>query len=71
MFHDRSVNKKTDRIHEKALRIAYKDRCSSYEDLLRETESVTVNQRNLKLIAIEIYKTQNNHNPSFMKHFFL
>ena len=57
MFHDRSVNKKISRIHEKALRIAYKDSCSSYEDMLRKSESVTIHQRNLKLLAMEIYKT--------------
>ena len=71
MFHDRSVNKNIDRIHERAPRIAYKDSYSSYEDLLRKTESVTIHQRNLELLAIEIYKTQNNHNPSFMKQIFV
>ena len=33
MFHDRSVNKKINKIHERALRIAYKDSCSNFEEL--------------------------------------
>ena len=71
MFHDRSVNKKINRIHERTLRIAYKESYSSYEDVMRKTESMTFHQRNLKLLAIEIYKTQNNHNPSLTKQIFI
>ena len=71
MFHDRSVNKKINRIHERSLRIAYKVSYSSFEDLLKKTESVIIHQRNLRLLAIEIYKAQNNHNPSFMKQIFV
>ena len=31
MFHDRSVNKKLNKIYERALRIVYKDSCSYFE----------------------------------------
>ena len=34
MFHDRRVNVKINHIHERALRIAYQDRTSSFEELL-------------------------------------
>ena len=34
MFHARSVNKKINKIHERALKIAYKDSCSNFEELL-------------------------------------
>ena len=34
MFHDRSVDKKIYKIHEIALRIAYKDSCSNFEEVL-------------------------------------
>ena len=42
MFHDRSVNKKINKIHEGALRITYKDSCSSFKDLLKKAESVSI-----------------------------
>jgi len=71
MFHDRSVNKKINKIHERALRIAYKNSCTSFEDLLEKAESVSIHQRNLKLLATEIFKTQSNLNPSFMKQIFV
>ena len=67
MFHDRSVNKKISKIQERALRIAYKDGCSSFQDLLRKAESVSIHQRSIKLLATKVFKTQSNLNPSFMK----
>ena len=71
MFHDRSVNKKINKIHERALRIAYKDSSTSFEDLLKKEESVSIHQRNLKLLATEIFKIQNNLNPCFVKLIFV
>ena len=71
MFHDRSVHKKINNIHDRAIRIAYKDGCPSFEDLLKKAELVSMHQRNLTLLATEIIKTQSNLNPSFMKQIFL
>ena len=65
-FHDRSVSKKVNKIHKRALRISYKDSCTSFEDLLEKAESVSIHQRNLKSLANEIFKTQSNLNPNFM-----
>ena len=48
MFHDRSVNKKINKIQERALRIAYKDGCSSLEVI---TSSVSIHQRNVYFIS--------------------
>ena len=68
MFQDRSVNKKINKIHERALRIACKDSCSNFEELLTKANSVTIHHKNLQLLATEIFKTQRNLNPSFMNH---
>ena len=70
MFHDRSVNKKINKIHERALRISYKDSCSNFEELLLKTNTVSIHNKNLQLLAIENFKTQKNLNPSFMNKFF-
>ena len=67
MFHDMSVNEKINKIHERALRIAYKDSCPSFEDLLKKAKSASIHQTNLKVHATEFFKTQSNLNPSFMK----
>ena len=54
------------RIHERALRIVYKDNLSSFESLLEKSGSVNVHYRNLQLLAIEIYKALNNISSSLM-----
>ena len=65
MFHERNLNNKINRIHERALRIAYKDNASSFENLLIMDNSVTVHQRNLQLLKIEIYKTKQLYETNF------
>ena len=59
---DNRINK----IHERALRIAFKDTSLKFEDLSMKVASVTVHQRNLQLLITEIYKTKHDLNPKFM-----
>ena len=47
-----SLNKKNNRIHERALRVVYDDYSSSLEDLLNKEKSVRIHQRNLRQLAI-------------------
>ena len=71
MFHDRNVNNKLNNIHERALRIAFKDTSSKFEDLLMKTASVTISQRNPQLLSTEIYKTTCDLSPKFMGEIFV
>ena len=71
MFHDRNVDNKTNKIHERALRIAFKDTSSNFEELLTKAASVTIHQRNLQLLTAEIYKTKHDLNPKFMGEIFV
>ena len=61
MFHSRHLNNKINRIHERALRIAYKDYKSSFNTLL--DKSVNIHAKNLKTLMIEVFKTRENINP--------
>ena len=70
MFHDRKSYNKINKIHERALRIIDKDSTSNFEGLLSKIISVSVNQRNLQLLLIEIHEAINNLNPSFMAEVF-
>ena len=56
MFHSRKMNNKINRLHERALRIAYKDFCSSFATLLEKDRSVTIHEKNLQLLMTEIFK---------------
>ena len=68
MFHDRATNSKLNRIHARALRLVCKDSESELEKLKKKYG--TIHQHNLQLLMIEIFKTKNNLNPTFMKNIF-
>ena len=54
MFHNRNLNNKINRIHERALRIVYRDKTSNFTELLQEDNAVNVNQRNSQVLATEV-----------------
>ena len=66
MFHSRKLNNRINRIHERALRIVYRDEVSSFEKLLTMDESFTVHERNIQALAIELYKAANHLSPKIM-----
>ena len=66
MFCSRKLNNKINRLHERALRIAYADYVSSFEELLIKDGSVTIHQRNLKVLATEMYKIAHGISPKVM-----
>ena len=66
MFHGRIVNKKINHLHERALRIVYKDYISSFEDLLKRDKSVTIHHRNIQSLAIELFKVKQNLSNSLL-----
>ena len=67
MFHNRTLNKKINRIHEKALRIVYNDGFSLFSELLCQDESVSMHHRNLRSLAIELYKIKREDAPEIMR----
>ena len=67
MFHDRILNAKVNKIHERALRIVYKDTHANYEALFKLDNAESVHQRNQQYVMTEVYKTKNRLNPSFMR----
>ena len=70
MFHGRILNNKINRLHERALRLVYKDNFLTFEQLLSIDNSFTVHHRNVQNLAIELYKVQNDLSPNFMKSIF-
>ena len=71
MFCDRTLNNKINRIHERALRITYKDMGSDFDIMLLRDNAVPIHIRNLQLLMIEVYKTKWELNPTFMKEIFI
>ena len=66
MFCGRTLNRRINRLHERALRIAYEDYESSFEELLIKDDSVTIHQRNLRVLAVKMYKLSHKLSPEFM-----
>ena len=60
MFHSRKLNKRINKLQERSLRIIYGDDTSSFEEVLIKDESVTIHNRNIQALALEMYKVKNN-----------
>ena len=60
MFHNRTMNNKINRLHERALRIVYKNDSLTFQELLDLDNSVSIHHKNIQKVAIEMYKVKNN-----------
>ena len=56
MFHNRSLNHKINKLHERCLCVIYNDSHSSYNELLNLDNSVSIHHRNLQIIATEMFR---------------
>ena len=70
MFLGRTLNNRINNIHERALRLNYKDNQSSFKELLEKDHSVTVHHKNLQALVTEIFKVKNDLAPDIMKDVF-
>ena len=70
MFHSRKLNNKINRLHERCLRITYHDSLSTFEELLRKDNSVSIHNRNLRALAIEMFKVYTKQGPAILQDVF-
>ena len=71
MFHSRKVNSRVNKLHERALRIMYQDYASSFTELFEKDNSIIIHNRNIQLLATELFKVKNGLSPSFMNEIFV
>ena len=57
------MNNKINRLHERALRLVYKDECLPFQELLDKDGAVTIHHRNLQKLAFEMYKAKHKMSP--------
>ena len=67
MFHSRELNIKINRLHKRALRIVYQDNDLSFEELLQKDNSVSIHNRNIQLVAIEMFNVRNDLSPDIVR----
>ena len=70
MNHNKSINKKINNLHERALRLIYCDHSSDFQELLQRDNSVTIHQKNIQALAIMMYKVVSNIAPSIVSELF-
>ena len=70
MFCSRKMNRRINALHERVLRIVYNDYVSSFDELLKIDKSLTIHQRNIHKVAIEMFKVKNGICPEFIKDLF-
>ena len=70
MCHSRSNHSKINKLHERGLHIIYSDKTSPFEARLEKDDSVSIHNRNIRLLAIEMYLARSvsfNYNRTIRK----
>ena len=70
MFSQAKSLKKVEALQKRALCFLYDDFNSPSEEIIKKSGKVSVEVNRLRYLCIEIYKSINNINPSFMKQIF-
>ena len=58
MCGDKTSDNRINNFHERTLRTVYNDNVSTFEKLLEKDNPVTIQVRNLRILATELYKTK-------------
>ena len=66
MFCGKTANVEINRAHKRPFCIVLGDYDTSFDELLVENEEKTNHFRNLQMLMVEIYKSLNHQNPSFL-----
>ena len=70
MCHNRTENNKINRLHERCLCLIYNDKKYAFEELLEIDSSVSIHDRNLRTLSIEICKIYHGISPTIMNEIF-
>ena len=68
MFCGKEANHKINSTHKRPLRILNNDYDSSLDKLLNKSDTVAIHIKNLQKLMLEIYKSMNHLNPSYIWH---
>ena len=70
MCHSRTINNTINHLHERCLRVIYNDKISSFKELLDIDGSVPIHNRNLQILATEMFEVYNNVAPAIFTEIF-
>ena len=69
MFHSTQLNNKINKLHDRALRLVYKNQNLSFQELLHLDNSFCIHHRNLQKLTIEMYRAKNKMSHTFPRDF--
>ena len=70
MFAGKTLINKICKIHHRTLRVVYNEYNKSYGELLQLNNNVSIHQRHLQYLALEVFKSLMHLNPEFMWSYF-
>ena len=70
MCRSRALNNKVNRLHERCLCIIHNDETSTFKEILEKDNSVSIQYRNIQVLATEMYKVTNAMSPEIMNEIF-
>ena len=71
MFRSRRLNNKINSIHKRALRITCQGNTSTFQELLNKDKSLSMHQRNVQVLATEIFKIHRGLSPEILRETFM
>ena len=71
MFYSRGRNNKINRIYIHSFKNTYKDKSSTFQELLEKHNSVSMHHRNIQKLAIEIYEVLHGFSPPILNDIFV
>ena len=70
MNHNRKINNRINRIHERALKVVYNDDNATFKQLPEKDNAVKIHDRNLQVLATEMFKIKRGVAPVIMNDVF-
>jgi len=69
-FSSKKSTNKIEKIQERCLRLLYNNSTDTYDELLIKTKQSSMEIKRLRSLAVEVFKTLNDMNPTYMKEIF-
>ena len=66
IFCSKTCMKRVEKVQYKSLQVVYNDCMDTYDELLALDNKLKIHQRHFQFLALEIYKSKNKLNPSFL-----
>ena len=70
MFRGRTTNARITHVHERALRIVYRNNSFCFDQLLKIDKPCNIHHKNIQTLTIELYKVKNNLSNQIMQEIF-